>query len=199
MSGGKNTGNSRLAWLTALGLTGCGSVWAGLFRLVPHWWNFTPVGGLGLFAGARLRLWQAFAVPLAVMATSDLLLWGIFGKKPFDLWVYASFAINVLLGRLLLKNRGLWRVPLVSLIASLQFFVLSNFGVWAGGDGKLYPKTLAGLGMCYAAALPFIGDGGGTPFFFGTVAGDLAYSVLFFGLHALIVAVIERRKASQTV
>ena len=191
----EKTGHSRLERVTAVGM----AVTAGAMRLVPHWPNFTPVGGLGLFAGARLRLWQAFAVSLAVMVASDLLLWQLFGKKPFDLWVYASFAINVVLGRLFLRKGGLWRVPVVSLAASLQFFALSNFGVWAGGDGRLYPKTLAGLGMCYAAALPFVGDGGGTPFFFGTVAGDLAYSVLFFGLHALIVAVIERRKASQTV
>ena len=189
------TNESRPAWLAAVGM----AVTAGVLRLVPHWPNFTPVGGLGLFAGARLRLWQAFAVSLAVMAVSDLILWRAFGKTPFDPWVYASFGVNVLLGRLLLKKGGLWRVPLVSLIASLQFFVVSNFGVWAGGDGRLYPKTLAGLGACYIAALPFTGRWGmdGTPFFFGTVAGDLSYSVLFFGLCAAIIAIIEHRKASQ--
>ena len=82
----------------------------------------------------------------------------------------------MLLGRLLLKKGRLWRVPFVSLLASILFFVVTNFGVWFGGDGALYPKTLAGLGACYAAALPFTGDWrtDGTPFFFGTVAGDLA-------------------------
>ncbi len=181
---------STLARRTALGVTGLGAVWAGLFRLVPHWPNFTPVGGLGLFAGARLRLWQAFAVPLVVMALSDLLLWGVFDKKPFNPWVYACVAVNVLLGRWLLKKGRLWRVPVVSLIASLLFFVVTNFGVWVGADGLLYQRTLAGLGVCYADALPFA---------IGTVAGDLAYSALFFGLYVVIVAAIERRKASQPV
>ena len=161
----------------------------------PHWPNFTPVGGLGLFAGARLRLWQAFVVPLAVMAVSDLLLWELFGKQPFNPWVYTCFAVNVLLGRYLLKKGRLWCVPVVSLIASLQFFVVTNFGVWA--EGAMYPKTLAGLGACYVAALPFTGNGEGTPFFFGTVAGDLAYSALFFGLYAVILFLVERRKASR--
>ena len=195
MQNGDRTSESRLVWLAAIGM----AVMAGLLRLLPHWPNFTPVGGLGLFAGARLRLWQAFAVSLAVMAVSDLFLWQLFGMRPFDPWVYASFAVNVLLGRLLLKKGGLWRVPLVSLIASVQFFVVTNFGVWSGGGGTLYPKTLAGLSACYIAALPFVGNGEGTPFFIGTVAGDLAYSVLFFGLYAAIVAVAERRKASQPV
>ena len=28
---------------------------AGVARLIPHPWNFTPVGALGLFTGSRLR------------------------------------------------------------------------------------------------------------------------------------------------
>jgi hypothetical protein len=199
MASVEKPGNSRLAQVAALGVAGAGAVWAGLWRLVPHWPNFTPVGGLALFAGARLRLWQAFALPLAVMAASDLLLWAAFGKAAFDPWVYASFALNVLLGRWLLRKGRAWRIPVVSLIASLQFFVLSNFGTWAGGT--IYPRTLAGLGACFAAALPFAGDWrtDGTPFFFGTVAGDLACSALFFGLYAVIVAVAGRQKASQPI
>ena len=39
----------------ALALTVAGAV----ARLVPHPWNFAPVGGMSLFAGARLRGWQA--------------------------------------------------------------------------------------------------------------------------------------------
>ena len=187
--------DSALAGLAAVGM----SIFAGLLRLLPHWPNFTPVGALGLFAGARLRFWQACTVPLVVMAVSDLLLWGAFGKKPFDPFVYASLLISVALGRLFLKTGGLWRVPVVSAIASLQFFAVTNFGVWAGGDGSLYPKTLAGLGTCYFAGLPFTGDWrvDGTQFFFGTVAGDLAYTTLFFGLYAVILFVAERRKAGQ--
>ncbi len=186
MRSGEKTSDSTPARRTALGVTGLGAVWAGLFRLLPHWPNFTPVGGLGLFAGARLRLWQAFVVPLAVMAVSDLLLQELFGKQPFNPWVYTCVAVNVLLGRFLLKKGRLWRVPVVSLIASLLFFLVTNFGVWA--EGAMYPKTLAGLGVCYADALPFA---------IGTVAGDLAYSALFFGLYAVVLFFVERRKLSQ--
>ena len=41
--------------------------------LVPHVWNFTAVGALGIFAGAQFsdkRL--AFVMPLAAMAISDV-------------------------------------------------------------------------------------------------------------------------------
>ena len=38
-------------------------------------------------------------------------------------------------------------------IASLIFFLTSNFGVWLLSNW--YPKSFAGLVMCYEAALPF--------------------------------------------
>jgi hypothetical protein len=188
------TSDSKPAQLTAVGM----AVTAGVIRLLPHLPNFTPVGALGLFAGGRLRLWQAFAVCFLVMAASDLL-GPIYGYKPFNPFVYTCFFANVLLGRLFLRKGGPWRVPVVSLFASLLFFVVTNFGVWAGSDGSVYPKTMAGLIECYVAALPFAGNWNtdGTKFFFGTVGGDLAYSILFFGLYAVILHVLHRRKASQ--
>ena len=60
-------GSSKSGGLFSGGL----AVGTGLFRLVPHLPNFTPVGALGLFAGARMKLWQALTVPLIVMAVSE--------------------------------------------------------------------------------------------------------------------------------
>jgi len=37
--------------------------------------NFAPVGAISLFAGARLRGWQAYAVPLALMAITRRDIW----------------------------------------------------------------------------------------------------------------------------
>jgi hypothetical protein len=42
-------------------------------RLVPHPWNFAPVGGMSLFAGARLRGWWAWALPIVLMAITVLI------------------------------------------------------------------------------------------------------------------------------
>jgi hypothetical protein len=59
-------------------------------------------------------------------------------------------------------------------VASLQFFLISNFGAWLGSFAT-YPHTLGGLVSCYIAAIPFYGR---------TLASDLLYSAALFGLHA---------------
>lgn len=141
---------------------------AALFRLVPHPPNFTPIGAMALFGGAAIanrRL--AFALPLLAMLLSDLFL-------EFDssrLWVYGSIALITLLGRTLQGHRNsAWRVACGSLGASLVFFVVTNFGVWAMSGW--YTHTLSELGRCFAMALPF---------FRYTVIGDLVFSGVLFG------------------
>ena len=87
--------------------------------------------------------------------------------------MYLSFLLIVGLGLWLQPRR---RAPLVlgaALAASVLFFVLSNFGVWA--TDTLYPRTFDGLVTCYVMAIPF---------FDYTVAGDLFYTTLMFGLFA---------------
>jgi hypothetical protein len=59
-------------------------------------------------------------------------------------------------------------------VGSLQFFLISNFGVWLKFP-QSYAHTLGGLGACYTAAIPFYGR---------TLAADLLYSAALFGLHA---------------
>jgi hypothetical protein len=66
------------------------------------------------------------------------------------------------------------RVIAGAFASSAIFFLLSNFGVWAGGT--MYPKTIEGLMICYAAGIPFLK---------GTLLGDLFYSGVLFGTFAL--------------
>ena len=47
------------------------------------------------------------------------------------------------------------RVAGAGLLSSTLFFVLTNFGVWAFGNGTIYPHTASGLVECYVMALPF--------------------------------------------
>jgi hypothetical protein len=144
-------------------------------RLIPHPWNLTSVAALALFGGATFedrRL--AFLAPLAALALSDLVL----GFYPGMAFVYASFLVVAALGLWLRGRRAPGPILAASLAGSLLFFVLTNFGVWA--EGLLYPRTLAGLAACYAAALPFLRQ---------TLEGDLLYTVLLFGGFALL----ERR------
>jgi len=148
-----------------------------LSRLLPHVPNVTGVGASSLFSGARLRGWRAFLVPLVIMAVTDPILGALHGFRPFSRvtpFIYVAFLVNVGLGRWLRETTRAWRIGGTAMLCSLQFFLLSNFGVWAMGGGHAFPHTLAGLVTCYVAALPFLAR---------TMLGDLAYSAVLFGTH----------------
>lgn len=154
---------------------------AGLVRLVPFGFlrlpNFAPVGGLGLFAGARLPLWQAVSLPFAVMLVTDWLLQTFYDLPGFDPFAYASFGVYVLLGRLFLRDtESPTRIAAVSLLASAQFFLVTNFGAWYADRFNMYPDDLGGLWLAYVLGLPFA---------LGTFAGDLTFGGLMFAADAV--------------
>lgn len=192
MNSETQSNDSGLARACAAGM----AVVAGLIRLIPHPWNFTPVGALGLFGGARLRSGWAYMLPLGIMAASDAVLYWIWDKKPFNLTVYACFALTVLWGRLFLRNGSAARIAAFSLLTGVQFFLVTNFAAWwtlsapfTGTDGTvmapLYAPNLSGLITCYVAALPFAGTNAPPLGFFGNqLLGDLFYTGLLFGVYA---------------
>lgn len=151
---------------------------AAMARLLPHWDNFTPIGALALFGGAYfLRRDAAFAVPLAAMLLSDVLL-GI-TRYGWEVWqsqlvVYACFAATVLIGMQLRNRRTIVTVPVAAIASSVLFFIVTNFAVWY--SGTMYPATAGGLVACYTAGLPF---------FRNALAADLFYSAILFGTFEL--------------
>jgi uncharacterized protein DUF6580 len=157
----------------AAGLTVIGAV----ARLLPHPANFSPVGGMSLFAGARLRGWHAYALPLLLMAATDPLLSHAAGFPAYSAatpFIWGSFLINVWIGRRFLRNStNPGRIALATMAGSVQFFMITN-AVWCQIGGT-YPHTLGGFLASYVAGIPFFGQ---------TMAGDLAYAGLLFGLHA---------------
>jgi len=167
----------------ALSLTVLGAV----ARLLPHPPNFAPVGATSLFAGARLPRWQAYLVPLALMAVTDPILSPLYGFRPFNkflLFTYLSFLISVWLGRRLRNTESISRIAAVTVVNSIQFFLITNFGSWLWFQA--YPRTAAGLASCYVAAIPFFG---------WTLASDVLYTGVLFGLYAWLsrtVATSER-------
>jgi hypothetical protein len=153
-------------------------VLAAALRLAPHPWNFTPIGAIALFSGAMLRDRRlAFLFPVLVMCATDV----IIGFNKLSALVYASFLLSVVIGRFLNQKRNLLRIGAATLLGSLQFFLVTNFGVWAFLNS--YPRTGAGLAACYLA---------GVPLFWNTLAGDASYATLLFGGFALAERLLPR-------
>lgn len=155
-----------------------------LFRFVPHGpfttfcsscglWNFTPTGAALLYFGARQprrRMWVAVAAFAASDVALNLFVYHV-RLDVASLIVLLWYAAGVLLGSVLRNRISVLRLLCCSAGATAVFFVVSNFAVWIGTP--LYPRTLAGLVSCYAMAIPFVKS---------MLAGDLIFSVAFFGL-----------------
>lgn len=150
-----------------------------LIRVTQHL-NFAPVGAMSLFAGARLRGWKAYALPIALMAITDPLLGGYSAATPL---VYLSFLISVFIGTRLRQTENPLAIGAGALAGSVQFFLITNFA-WLTAS-SMYPHTFSGMMACYSAALPF---------FARTLASDLFYSGVLFGLHAWLSRTVARQE-----
>jgi hypothetical protein len=152
------------------------TILSALGRLLPHPPNVTPLGASSLFAGARLNGWMAYLLPILVMAATDPLVGGYTRATPV---IYFCFLISVWIGRRVRSTDSPLRIGGACVLASLQFFLLTNLATWM--LGTFYAKSLAGLATCYVAALPFFGY---------TLLGDLFFTAAIFGLYALLTRTI---------
>ncbi|MCW8810136.1 MAG: hypothetical protein OQK64_04170, partial [Ignavibacteriaceae bacterium] len=121
------------------------------------------------------KKWAAFIVPIAAMFITDLFL----GFHETMWAVYLSFAIIVVIGMIMLKQIKIGNVFFASVISSVSFFIITNFGIWL--STPYYEKTGTGLAACYTAAIPF---------FHQTLLSDLLFVVILFGLFEIIKAKI---------
>lgn len=157
---------------------------AALSRLLPHPPNFAPIGAMALFGAAYFsQRYLSFLIPIISMWLSDLVLNNVVYGQYYDHFVwfydgfyftYGSFIVIGLIGFVTLKRIRVQNIILASLLASIVFFLISNFGVWA--STTMYPKTFSGLMTCYTAGLPF---------FKNTIMGDFIYSGVLFGAFEL--------------
>ena len=158
---------------------------AGL-RFLPHPFHFTPVGASLLFFGAyrpKREMW----IPVAMLVASDLLLNRFVYNIPLhadQIVVFGWYVGAIAIGMLLRKQISAPRVAGASLGASISFYLVSNFAVWA--TYEMYPKTWQGLLACYAAAVPF---------FRNTVVADLVFSAVLFSI-PLAIASLRHEKAA---
>lgn len=156
-----------------------------LSRLMIHIPNFSPIAAMGLFGAAYFsKKTLAFLIPFFGLFLSNLFLnnvvyaqyydgFMLFG--PADLYVYGAFAIVILLGFGFLKKVNLVNVIGASLVASILFFLITNFSSFL--SLPVYPKNIGGLMAAYTAGIPFLKY---------TVLGDLVFVGVLFGGYELI-------------
>lgn len=145
--------------------------------------GFTPLGAMALFAGFYFNdKWKAYLLPLLTLWLSDIILnrylyfnsW-VFFYDSFA-WVYASFALMVLMGPLI-KTVSVKTVLGASIAAAFAHLLISNFGVWLIGctgtaEDIVYSPDVNGLLNCYYMAIPSM---------LNMLIGNLIFGALLFG------------------
>lgn len=159
------------------------------YRLIPHHPpNFTPVAAMALVGGIYMnRKALAFMVPFIALFLSDLILNNTINRGFFMeqtgmiLWAdympftYGAMMATVALGMILTNRSAGIKILAGGLIASVLFFLVTNFGSWL--TWPMYPKSPAGLLMSYEAAIPF---------FQLTLIGNLVFVTIFVGSIELV-------------
>ena len=157
-------------------------------RFLPHLFNVTPIMAVALLSGFHFKNKSvALFIPLFTMMISDVFI----GLHSLMLFTYAPVLISALLGGWMrAKNENkVWpkkESVQYSIIGSLLFFVISNFGVFAYSG--IYPHNSFGLIECYSAALPF---------FERSLVGDLAFTIGLFAIYSFArqsFSTLERRE-----
>ena len=154
-----------------------------LLRFIPHVPNFTPVAAIAIFAGVYLNKKQAFIVPFLLMVLSDIFL----GMHNVVLFTWGSFILVTCLG-ILAKNHKTFKViASTSVVSSVLFYLITNFGVWVMG---WYPQTAKGLLDCYILGLPFLRT---------FMVATLVYTIVFFGAYELIARRVRDTKLAKVL
>jgi len=120
--------------------------------------NFSPMGSFGFFSN-NLILYAIIAVGV------DILKGGFYRGFYFT---YLGFLGYFVLGRF---ARSTKQKLILLPVASLLFFLVSNFGVWM----YWYPKTVEGLLRCYSVAVPFYRN---------TLLGDVVFGYSIIAVQA---------------
>ena len=158
---------------------------AALTRFIPHYPNFTAVGAMSLFGAAYLsRQSLALIVPLVAMLISDLILNNVVYSQFYEggfvfftkgsIWIYGALALIVIFGKKILQKVNTKNFLVGAFVASLVFFLLTNFGVWYSQTHGIIPKSMAGLLATFGAGLPF---------FWNTLLGNLFFGAVLFGVY----------------
>lgn len=159
---------------------------AAFSRLIPHYPNFTAVGATALFGAAYIdRKVLSILIPVVAVWLSDLVLNNLVYASYYDgftlfapgsIWIYLGMAAIVLLGWGIFKKVTIWRFLGGAVGATAVFFLVTNFGHWAG-PFSLHPKNTGGLIATYFDGLPFA---------LNSLAGNVVFGAALFGAYYLL-------------
>ena len=128
-------------------------------RLLPHPPNFTSTIAIAFYLPALFGT-KFLIVALSAFIVSDL----IIGLHELVFFTWGSLFLIAYLAKHFQKFH--FRI-LGVLLGCINFFLVSNFGVWALSD--FYTKNIEGLILCYTMAIPFLQS---------SLIGTIIFSVL---------------------
>jgi hypothetical protein len=140
--------------------------------------GFSLVGASLLFFGSRMPR-KHFWIPAALMIGSDVYLNLRVYQIPFtldQLVMLSWYLVPCFIGFFIRDRIKPLNVFGAGLGTGVGFFLTSNFAVWAFGN-IAYAKNLSGLILCYTKAIPFARNG---------IISDVLFSLVFFGIGALV-------------
>ena len=151
--------------------------------------NLTPIGAMAMFGGHYFKSkWKSYFFPLLTLFISDVVMsQTIYSTYSNGLlyqgwyWVYAAFAIMVLIGKYI-KEVSFKNIVIASIAAALAHWVITDFGVWLAGGidistAKPFTKDIHGFVQCYVLAIPYIKN---------MLIGNLLYGTILFGGYELL-------------
>jgi hypothetical protein len=165
-------------------------------RLVPHPVNFTPLLAVALFAGrhisGRLSGLGLVAVSMLVidlpyvvsqvLPQADMKL--LSSIILVNLSVYGTVLGLTLAAQKTKSYRGFRTTLFGSLVASMAFFLITNFASWLA----YYPTSWTALVSCFTSAIPY---------FKNTWISTLLYSGVLFGCLSLFNRLFTSRLSKQ--
>ena len=147
--------------------------------------NFAPLGAVALCGAVYLPRRAAFALPLAMLFLSDVVLNLFLYHRPVltveMLPSYLALALIAGLGFALRDRAGLGSLLAASFVGSLIFYIITDTGSWLFLPG--YSRTFEGWLQAVTIGLP------GYPptwwFYCHTLLSDLFFTLLFAGCMSL--------------
>src|SRR5260370_38666422 len=102
-----------------------------VLRVMPHPWNFAPIGAIALFGGARFdRRYFAVGIPLLAMFVGDAFI-GFHSLMPV---IYATYALIAVIGMFLRDRATIPAIGGCVFLSWTLFFLSTHLPLSAGGE-----------------------------------------------------------------